>query len=616
MTLTRTKKMMSKRSRRNHKKVSLLAAALIAVLLLIACTGQSTPQQVDLPTAEPEPTPTPSLRGIGDTLHLLYPQAPTILNPHLTATEKDWEASRISYEPLASFDGEGNLVEFLAAEIPTLENGGLAEDGRSVTWKLKQDVKWSDGETFTADDVLFTYDYITNPDVKSTSASIYSDVDSVELIDAYTVKVNFNKSNPAWAGPFVGIQGVILPRHVFEEYNGANASQAPANTMPVGTGPYQALSPGIKTQEVIFIGTDLIETSKIVYEPNPFFREEDKPYFSRVELRGGVTEKEAIRLVLQTGDVDFAWNLQLTPETQAEFNQATRGQVIANLGPDVERILLNSTDPNQTTAQGEFSSLEIPHPFFSDLKVRQALTYAIDRETISALYGETGRPTSNILVSPANFRSPNTIYEYNLDKAAALLDEAGWVDSDSDGIRDKDGVEMAIVFQTSVNSIRQQTQQIVQRSLRSIGVRVEPKITDSTIFFNTNPSNRDTRSRFSADIMEYFTGSDSPDPSVLMGRWVCAEIPQMSNNWTGLNHERWCNPQYDELFRQASAEVDSDIREQLFIQMNDMLINDVVTIPLVHRGQVSGVSNTLQEVNPTPWDAETWNIKEWRRSTS
>jgi len=273
-----------------------------AALFLLACAGQSVSMESTL-----EPSPTPTLnktgRGAGDVLQILNWEAPATLNPHLTEAVRDFEASRITLEPLASFDKEGQLTPFLAAEIPTIENNGLDPDGTWVMWNLKEGIQWSDGEPFTARDVQFTFEFITNPAVQSPSASNYTNVANVEVIDDHTVKVNFRQPTPAWTTPFVGIQGMILPAHKFEAFNGSNARQAEANILPVGTGPYRVIPPGIEPQEVIFLGSELIETNKIEYEPNPFFREADKPYFRKVILKGGGTVNEAARSVLQDGVV-------------------------------------------------------------------------------------------------------------------------------------------------------------------------------------------------------------------------------------------------------------------------------------------------------------------------
>ncbi|MGK7875948.1 MAG: peptide ABC transporter substrate-binding protein [Xenococcaceae cyanobacterium] len=564
----------------------ILVLSLFSTLVFSACNTQnesSTTQNSD------------------DVLKLLYWQAPTILNPHLSTGFKDSEASRITLEPLASFDKNGELVLFLAAEVPTLENGGLAEDGKSVTWKLKQGVKWSDGTPFTAADVVFTYQFITNPEVGATTAGTYEIIESVEAIDDYTVKVNFKEVTPAWYTVFLGSEGMILPRHLFEEFNGANSREAPANLMPVGTGPYRVVE--FKPGDVI------------VYEASPHFREANKLGFKRIELKGGGDATSAARAVLQTGDADYANNLQVEAQILQELEAAGKGKVVSQLGSLMERILINQTNPNQATAEGERSSLQFPHPFFTDKKVRQALALAIDRDTIAQqLYGPTGKATANFLVAPQQYNSPNTSYEFNLEKAAALLDEAGWVDTNNNGIRDRDGLEMQVVFQTSVNPLRQKTQEVVKQGLQSIGFGVELKSIDASIFFSSDPANTDTTEHFYADLQMFTTGNINPDPGTYMKTYTCGEIPQKANNWTGDNVSRYCNQTYDNLWQQSRTELNPEKREKIFIQMNDLLVNDGVAIPLVHRANVVGVSNRLSGVDLTPWDMRTWNIMDWTRS--
>lgn len=581
---------------------------LTAVALLSGMGGDAGHAETETKPAEKSP-----VRGAGDTLRLHFWQAPTILNPHLSAAYQDWAASRITYEPLASYDKDGNLIPFLAAEIPTLDNGGLAEDGKSVTWKLRQRVRWSDGEPFTAQDVLFTYEFITDPAVGSDSAPLYSEVKGVEVIDNCTVRIHFKDVNPAWSLAFVGTQGMIIPEHLFAAYKGPDARKAPGNILPVGTGPYRVVAPGIKPQEVLFLGTQLVETNKIIYEPNPYFREADKPFFSRVELRGGGTVKEAARLVLETGDADFAVNLMADDQTLSEMEAKGKGKTLPNPTSFVERLELNFTDPNRSTEKGERSSLRFPHPFFSDKRVRQAISYGIDRNAIAQLYGKGGRPTGNLLVSPAKYQSLNASYDFNTDLAKSLLAEAGWVDTDGDGIRDKNGTRMKILFQTTSNALRQEIQKIIQKELQALQIEVEIKVVDSSTFFSNDPTNPNTVYHFHADIQEYADGNPNPDPGAYMQFWLCSEIPQQENNWSGQNMGRWCNPLYDRLYEQSTKEMDPEKRTQLFIQMNDLIVEEVAVIPLVHRVRINGVDETLRGMDFTPWDAEVWNIKDWRR---
>jgi len=595
-------------------RYSIFAFTILWVIGLVACADQTGLSEEAIVSPTVAPTAPLTGRGVGDTLHVMFYEAPTILNPHLSLAYKDWEPCRVTYEPLASFDADGNLIPFLAAAIPSLDNGGVASDGKSVTWKLKQGVQWSDGEPFTAADVLFTYEFITNPAVASPSSSSYGNVERVEVIDDYTVRVHFKEATPAWSVPFIGIPGMILPKHMFEAYNGANAQEAPANQVPVGTGPYRVMPPGIKPQEVIFLGSQLVETNKIVYEPNPFFREEDKPFFRRVEWRGGITASEAARSVLKDGDVDYAVDLSsIATDELLTLEEGGKGRLVTVLGPGVERILLNRTDPNRQTATGERSSLEFPHPFFSDKRVRQAFAHAINQEAIAALYGVTGLATENNLVSPAQYNSPNSFYAFDLERAAALLDEAGWIDTNNDGFRDKDGIKMKVVYQAYQADIVQETQRIIRRDLESIGVEVEPKIIDSSIMFSDDPgSHPDTLWRFNADMQQFTHNTYSPDPTAYMRDWTCSQIPQQSNNWTGYNVERWCNEEYDALYEKVLTVLDPEERRDIFIQMNDLLIEDVVMIPLVHKSWISGANREIEGINLTPWDNELWNVKDWR----
>ena len=554
-------------------------------------------------------------KGKDDTLRILNTDAATILNPHLSLSVKDWFAGRVVYEPLASFDKDGHLIPFLASEIPSRENGGLSLDGKSVTWRLKQEIKWSDGKPFTSDDVLFTYQFISNPEVRSSSAPLYESIESLQVISPYLIKINFKNVTPSWALPFVGIQGVIIPRHIFQDYNGANAKDAPANLLPVGTGPYRVIPPGIKPQEVLLLGTQLIETNKIVYEPNPYFRESNKHFFSRVELKGGGTVREAARLVLEEGGIDYTPGLErLGVGELTEMSKNDQGRLVLNFVARVERISLNRTDPNKEADNGERSSLKIPHPFFSDKRVRQAFAHSINREAAAAVFGSGAQPTTNNLVAPPQYNSPNVFYKFDLEKARALLDEAGWIDTDSDGIRDKHGMKMKVVYQTSVDTLRNKVQLNVQKDLKSVGIEVELKRVDPSIMFGSGSSNPDSYYRFNADLIEFAMTSDSPDPDNYMKFWTCGQIPQKSNQWSsGGNIERWCNERYDALYHESSKELNNEKRNAIFIEMNDILIEDVAMIPIVHRVDVSGVSKNLKDVELTPWDSDTWNIKDWRR---
>jgi peptide/nickel transport system substrate-binding protein len=542
---------------------------------------------------------TPTKRGGGGRLRLLWWQAPTILNGHLAGGTKDYDASRVVCEPLAAFNPDGEFVPILAEEIPSFENGDLARDGTSVTWHLKKDVIWHDGKPFTADDVIFTWEYAADPATAAVTTSSYQNILRIDRLSDQVVKMAFKEPTPIWYEPFFGGRGYILPKHLFAEYKGQNSRNAPYNLKPVGTGPYKIAE--FKPGDVV------------LYEINPHYHVPNRPFFDTVELKGGGDATSAARAVIQTGEYDYAWNMQVEKEVLERIErQGGRGKVVIFPGANVEHIQINRTDP-WTEIDGERSSLKAPHPFLTDLLVRQAYAVAVDRRIIAEqLYGPTGQPTSNFLNSPRRFQSPNTRWEFNPEKAAQLLDQAGWRRG-NDGVRIKDGRRMKLVYQTSTNPVRQKTQAIVKKTFEQIGVEVELKAVNAGVYFSSDPGNPDTYAHFYTDIQMFSVAPGSPDPQAYLRGFVTWEIAQKANNWAGRNIVRWSNGEFDRLWKQAETELDPVKRAALFIQMNDLLIADVVVIPIVWRNGVSAVNHKLHGMELTSWDSNLWDLAYWYR---
>jgi len=573
-----------------QKGLTLLTTGLLTTALLTACNPQTDPTAAD-GTAPAETAPTATAQS----LKLLYWQAPTTLNPHLSPGSKDREAASPILEPLAAYNEAEELEPILAAEIPTKSNGGISADSTTVTWKLKEGILWSDGEPLTAEDVIFTFQFIITPEVGATSGEFYGDVKSVEALDDLTVKVTFNQPTPAPMNPFVGGSGMILPEHIFADYLSANARSAPGNTAPVGTNAYQVaeFKPG----------------DTIIYEPNPNFRG-DAPAFSRLELKGGGDAVAAARAVLQTGEGDFAWNIQAEPAVLKGLEASGKGAMEYVAKPAMERIYINFSDPNKEV-NGEKSQKDTPHPFLSEKPVRQAISLAVDRKTITEqLYGEAGTVATNFLVSPNKYASPNTEWEFNLEKAAKLLDDAGWKDTNNDGVRDKNGVEMSLLFTSSVNPVRQKTQEIIKQSLESIGMDVELKSVEAGVYFG-DATNADSVHQFNADLQLFTFDSETPEPDSYMELYACDQISQKENQWSKENSSRYCNPAYDALLEKLATEVDPTKRAALFIEMNDLLIEDVAVIPIVRRSEPYAIAASLTNTEFTPWAASTWKINTW-----
>jgi peptide/nickel transport system substrate-binding protein len=538
----------------------------------------------------------PTKAGGGGPLKMLFWQAATLLNPHFAVGTKDQEGSRIFYEPLAAWDPDGNLVPVLAAEIPDLENGGLTPDGMSVIWKLRKDVSWHDGRPFTADDVVFNWEYAADPATAATTIGNYQDV-KVEKIDPYSVRVRFAKPTPFWADAFVGQSGMIIPKHLFEAFKGANSRDAPANLKPVGTGPYRFVD---------FKPGDLVKG-----ERNPGYYLPNRPYFDTIEMKGGGDAVSAARAVIQTGEYDYAWNLQVEDEIllRLESGGSSPGRAEIFRGGNIEHIQLNSTDP-WTEVDGERSSIKTKHPLFSDPAVRQAMKLLVDRASVEKhIYGRTGIATGNFVNNPPRFVSKNTQWEFNVEKANQLLEQAGWKRG-SDGIRAKDDKKLKLVFQTSTNAPRQKTQAIVKQACQKAGIDVELKSIAASVYFSSDVGNPDTTRKFYSDVQMYTVTMGAPDPGIFMRQFLSSEVASKDNKWQGRNITRWRSDDYDKAFQAAEGELDPIKRASLFIAMNDMVVSDPTVVPVVYRPRVSGISRRLR-VRLSGWDNDLWDLSNW-----
>jgi peptide/nickel transport system substrate-binding protein len=539
----------------------------------------------------------PTRRGGGGVLKLLMWQGPTLLNPHFAVGTKDIYGCRLFHQPLADWDSDGNLIPVLATDIPTLENGGVARDGRSVVWNLKTNVQWHDGKPFTADDVVFNGEYASDPATATVTIGIYKDV-RVEKLGTHKVRVHFAKPTPFWADPFVASRGMMVPKHLFDAYRGAKSREAPANLRPVGTGAYKFVE---------FLPGDLVRGTL-----NPGYHEPNRPYFDAVEMKGGGDAVSAARAVLQTGEFDYAWNLQVEDEILSRLENGGKGRVVIIPAGSIEHIQLNASDP-WTEVDGERSSAKSRHPVFSDRAVREALSLLVDRESIQKhIYGRTAAVSANFLNLPERFRSPNQKWEFNVEKANRILDAAGWK-AGGDGIRARGGRKLKFVFMTSINAPRQKTQAIVKQACRKAGIELELKAVSASVYFSADPGNPDTSGKFLADMQMYNWAMGQPDPAYFMNIFYSPEIASKANKWIGRNSSRWSSDEYDALYRAAESELDPVKRAAMFIRMNDLAVESRYIIPIVNRPQVLAVGKSMH-AQFSAWTSDIFLIQDWYKT--
>ena len=415
-------------------------------------------------------------RGRDGEVKVIYWQAPSIMTPYLSGGIKDLEAASLVLEPLARYNETGAMVPWLVDSVPTVENGGVAEDLTSITWKITEGLLWSDGTPLTSEDVKFTWEYCTAEGGGCAQSEKFNDVVSIDTPDELTVVVNFGISKPFPYGPFVGAQAAIIQKAQFADCLGPKAPECTeANFNPIGTGPFTV--------------TEFRPNDVVTLEANPNYRDAAKPAFASVTLKGGGDATAAGRSVLETGEFDYAWNLQLAPEVLSAMEAKGKGQIISGFGTLVERIMVNYTDVSADLGD-ERGTVAHPHPFLTDINVRKALSLAIDRVLLTEIgYGAAGRPTCNVLPAPAIYASTanDACLVQDIDAANKLLDDAGWAKG-GDGVRAKDGVRLSMLYQSSTNAVRQDFQALIKQWWGEIGVETELRNIDASVFFGDRKS--------------------------------------------------------------------------------------------------------------------------------
>jgi peptide/nickel transport system substrate-binding protein len=567
-----------------HLKLFLFVLV-IAALALAGCGGKTPAAEPAMtePAAQPtqaEPTVDPNAPVKGGTVIVGTPQEPGTLSPLLASATIDDVIGSFIVEGLVGVDKDGNYIPVLAEELPT-----VSEDGLVVTYKLRKDIKFSNGDAFTCADVQFTIDGILS-DLSGASTSGYSDIDSLECPDDYTAVATFADVY----APYLRLFSYIIPRAAGDlaaldtwEYNRA----------PIGTGPW--------------IVSEWEAGDHITLLPNPNYREEGKPYLDSVIIKILPSREVGIQL-LGTGEITTLWDL-----TEADFPTLETMEGVAWSGAlygsgENELLLLNFGDPAVDAPADPAAN---PHPILSDLRVREAIQYAIDKQLLvdSLLYGNV-RVGSTVL--PAGpFACPQPATEFSVEKANALLDEAGWA-AGADGIREKDGVRMSLkITTTSGNLLREQTEQALVEMLKAIGIELVIDNVPSDVLFAGWDSNG-LRKHGQFDILLYTTGPGTDPDSHLFSNYHSARIPTADNEGAGSNYSRYINADVDTLIDDAAFNADQDARHEAYCKIAEQINKDLPRIFLYERMVLSGYRVNLQNFFVSPGFADfTINSQNW-----
>ncbi len=564
----------------------LLSLVVLASMTLAACGGaapatEQPPAVTEAPVAtEPAATepPAPTFKG---TVTITFVQEPDNLNPMYTDMSFSGYLRPFYLKPSWDFDENGKPIPVLAKEIPSLDNGGLSADGQSVTIKLRDDITWSDGEPLTADDYVFTYDMIMSDKNVPLSRYPYEDyVTSVEAPDPTTVVIKFNKPFAAW---LTSLFYWVLPKHILQPVFEADGTidNAEWNRNPtVGVGP--------------FVLSEWETGSHLAFKANPNWVQPPKVEQIFVRI---VPDDAAQEAAILAGDTDIGAFLS---SDQIEKLEATgKVKVVAVTSGYNEAWFLNV---NPETA----------HPAMQDVNVRKAIALATDRFTIvnDLLVAEINPVNSTYWDMTPGYESTLKPYPYDPEEAKRLLDEAGWVDSNGDGTRDKDGVELVLRYITNQRELRKNVQAVVEQQWKLVGIGAELVNYSSDVFWNGYNDNG-PQAQGLYEIAEFSSVQDSyPDPDASSG-WTCDQIVS-ADNPDGGNNQGYCNPKIDELMAEQATTLDPAKRRDLYNQIEQIIYDDYVYIGMWKDPDLWSVSSRLQNVRFSGvypfWNAYEWEV--------
>jgi len=561
---------------------------IVAAMALASCTSAAppttsapateAPSVTEAPTAEPTTAPTAEVTQAPPTESVTFnfTQEFGSLNPLYTTMYFETITFQLWNCWAWDFDENNNPRPLLVTEIPSTDNGGMSEDGLTLTMKLRDDIKWSDGEPITADDFVFTYK-MTVDDGNTVSSQYPYDSDhisAVEAPDPQTVVVTFTQPFGPWLAT---LWHGLLPAHVLQPVFDADGTldNAEWNLAPtVGCGPFTFAewSPG--------------QSARFVADPNYWL---GQPKIGEIIVTFN-TDNDAQRAAVLSGDSDLGSFL--------DFSEL----------PEYKNGGINIYQGNSGYHEGIYFRVDgKSNPAMTDVKVRQAIAYAIDKDAIvnDLLGGATGVPATFWGKSP--YADPSLKpYPYDPEKAKSLLDEADWKDTNGDGTRDKDGVELVLKYATNQRELRKRVQAVVQQQLQEVGIGTELQNYDSDVFFASYGDDGPV-AKGEADIFELSNATSFPDPDTQI--FLCSEVPS-DEKPEGTNSEAICDEELDALFAQQLTQADVAARTETFQQITKMTYDKMYWLGFWDDPDLWAVSPRIKNVKfsgVTPF----FNIIEW-----
>jgi peptide/nickel transport system substrate-binding protein len=583
-------------------RTKLLTLLMVVVMLLTACGGGAATEAPAAPAqpapeepAQPAPAETEApMEAGGGTVTLIIPEEPTTLNYfQAEAAIVRQVAEATSMTGLVTIDQNGDFVPMLAEALPTLDNGGLSADYSTVTWKLKPDLKWSDGEPLTSDDIKFTWEVLSNPDSGAlTGTGGFDQIASVETPDDLTAVITYSTPYPAYIDQFA--YG-LLPRHATGEP--ADMANWAWNRQPVGAGP--------------FVVSNWASGQSIALERNPYYFEEGKPYLDQL-VYAIVPEPAAQTAMMLQGEAQ----VHLWPsEDEAEYNALLEGKAHQELVPGIWNMAIDFNlsapfdgDPGPTP----------PHPILGDLRVRQAIASAIDYDTlVSDVLLNTVSHSTNPFAYGWYYCDLPRPFPYDPETAKTLLEEAGWVEG-SDGIRvaqgaeyAPDGTRLSLELQGYTNfEPLQRTEEFIVENLKAVGIEARIQNYDFSIIFGSY-EDQSPRKIGDYDMLIFDRGFTVEPQDYVSNAYLSTNIPSAELP-TGGNYFRWVNPTVDAALEEAGTNFDLGVRKAAYCTVGEQVSADLPQVYLYLFQDGYGFADNLTGVAISTWGSMAWGAQNWQ----
>jgi peptide/nickel transport system substrate-binding protein len=578
-----------------------LALLLSAILAACGPAEAPAPAATDVPTARP-PTETPPPPVVvdtaagdvqqGGTVVFVIPEEPANLNHYLADAAIVRQVADAVVKGLVDVNEDGDYVPELAAELPTLQNGGISEDYLTITWKLKPGLKWSDGTPITSDDIKFTWEAVSHPESGGVQTGGFSLIESIETPDELTAVVQYKELYAAYPGQF---RWGVIPRHAAGEP--AEMSRWAWNRNPVATGP--------------FIVDEWVAGDHITLKPNPYYREEGKPYLDRIIFRVVPAYDSQLAFMKQEDA-----HVQLWPgEAKRIWDQMMGGVAEQQLVPGIWNMAM---DFNLSKPFDDDPGPEPPHPSLGDLRVRQAIAHGIDYDYIiyEVMEGDVSPSYSPFEYGwyKCEMEQP---YPYDPDKAMALLEEAGWTDENGDGIRECNGcpygeegepLRLQLMGYTNFPPL-DRTEEAIVEQMAAIGIQMYIQNEDFSVIFG-GWSDRAPRKTGDYDIMIYDRGFDQDPHTYVYTHWASDQIPS-ADLPDGANWYRWQNERADEAIQIAGSTPDLEVRKAAYCDLAEEINKDVVGIYIYLFKDGYGFNKKVRGYTVSTWGSMSWDVENW-----